>query len=106
MRLQGMFWNHKVLPCMVEKCGKYLFILGESCYKEKLGSVIIENNSFAVQPCSNADCMYLHDFGSQEDSFSKDELISAFERYQLLLRWLCFYQFNGSFVFGQYYIVT
>ncbi|XP_050380597.1 uncharacterized protein LOC126797885 isoform X2 [Argentina anserina] len=31
-------------------------------------------------PCSNADCMYLHDFGSQEDSFSKDELISAFER--------------------------
>ncbi|KAL6133341.1 hypothetical protein ACLB2K_065578 [Fragaria x ananassa] len=31
-------------------------------------------------PCSNADCMYLHDFGSQEDSFSKDELVSAFER--------------------------
>lgn len=56
------------------------FILGDSLCKKNL-AVIIENNYVSVQPCSNADCMYLHDFGSQEDSFSKDELVSAFERY-------------------------
>ncbi|XVE96764.1 hypothetical protein REPUB_Repub02eG0250900 [Reevesia pubescens] len=31
-------------------------------------------------PCSIPDCLYLHDFGSQEDSFSKDEIDSAFSR--------------------------
>ncbi|CAL9131334.1 unnamed protein product [Musa acuminata var. zebrina] len=30
--------------------------------------------------CSNPDCLYLHDIGSQEDSFSKDEIISAYTR--------------------------
>ncbi|KDO55239.1 hypothetical protein CISIN_1g0019211mg, partial [Citrus sinensis] len=29
-------------------------------------------------PCSVPDCLYLHDFGSQEDSFTKDEIVSAF----------------------------
>jgi CCR4-NOT transcription complex subunit 4 len=31
-------------------------------------------------PCSNSDCLYLHDYGSQDDSFTKDDLVSAFER--------------------------
>ncbi|XP_029127168.1 uncharacterized protein LOC109799122 isoform X3 [Cajanus cajan] len=29
-------------------------------------------------PCSNPDCLYLHEIGSQEDSFTKDEIISAY----------------------------
>ncbi|CAN4101726.1 unnamed protein product [Withania somnifera] len=33
-------------------------------------------------PCTNADCLYLHEIGSQEDSFSKDEIISAYTRVQ------------------------
>ncbi|TKY48485.1 CCR4-NOT transcription complex subunit 4 [Spatholobus suberectus] len=31
-------------------------------------------------PCSNSDCLYLHEIGSQEDSFTKDEIISAYTR--------------------------
>ncbi|MCD7452197.1 hypothetical protein HAX54_015477 [Datura stramonium] len=31
-------------------------------------------------PCTNPDCLYLHDIGSQEDSFTKDEVISAYTR--------------------------
>ncbi|XP_022755671.1 uncharacterized protein LOC111303574 isoform X4 [Durio zibethinus] len=34
------------------------------------------------QPCSNPDCLYLHEIGSQEDSFTKDEIISAYTRVQ------------------------
>lgn len=30
--------------------------------------------------CSNPDCLYLHDIGIQEDSFTKDEIISAYSR--------------------------
>ncbi|XP_061352035.1 uncharacterized protein LOC133297005 isoform X2 [Gastrolobium bilobum] len=29
-------------------------------------------------PCSNPDCLYLHEIGSQEDSFTKDEIMSAY----------------------------
>ncbi|KAJ8754227.1 hypothetical protein K2173_002127 [Erythroxylum novogranatense] len=31
-------------------------------------------------PCNIPDCLYLHDFGSEEDSFTKDDLVSAFTR--------------------------
>ncbi|CAL5389139.1 unnamed protein product [Camellia sinensis] len=31
-------------------------------------------------PCSNPDCLYLHEIGTQEDSFTKDEIISAYTR--------------------------
>ncbi|XP_038693335.1 uncharacterized protein LOC119991167 isoform X1 [Tripterygium wilfordii] len=31
-------------------------------------------------PCSNPDCLYLHEVGSHEDSFTKDEIISAYTR--------------------------
>lgn len=37
-----------------------------------------------VRPCNNQDCLYLHDFGSPEDSFSKDDIDSAFTTYVLL----------------------
>ncbi|GMI92080.1 hypothetical protein like AT5G60170 [Hibiscus trionum] len=33
-------------------------------------------------PCSNPDCLYLHEKCSQEDSFTKDEIISAYTRVQ------------------------
>ncbi|CAO2812885.1 unnamed protein product [Amaranthus hypochondriacus] len=33
-------------------------------------------------PCSNPECLYLHEVGSQEDSFTKDEIISAYSRVQ------------------------
>ncbi|XP_023636120.1 uncharacterized protein LOC17876101 isoform X2 [Capsella rubella] len=32
--------------------------------------------------CVNPDCLYLHEVGSQEDSFTKDEIISAYTRVQ------------------------
>ncbi|ESR37917.1 hypothetical protein CICLE_v10027731mg [Citrus x clementina] len=31
-------------------------------------------------PCTNPDCLYLHEVGCQEDSFTKDEIISAYTR--------------------------
>ncbi|CAH8264031.1 unnamed protein product [Arabidopsis lyrata] len=31
-------------------------------------------------PCSNSECLYLHEIGSQEDSFTKDETISVHMR--------------------------
>ncbi|KAL1558601.1 RING-type E3 ubiquitin transferase [Salvia divinorum] len=31
-------------------------------------------------PCTNPDCLYLHDIGSQDDSFTKDEVISEHTR--------------------------
>ncbi|KAI4382345.1 hypothetical protein MLD38_008321 [Melastoma candidum] len=31
-------------------------------------------------PCTNPDCLYLHEVGSHEDSFTKDEIISAYTR--------------------------
>ncbi|XP_062011575.1 uncharacterized protein LOC133728181 isoform X1 [Rosa rugosa] len=31
-------------------------------------------------PCTNPDCLYLHEVGCHEDSFTKDEIISAYTR--------------------------
>lgn len=47
-----------------------------------------------VQPCTNPDCLYLHEIGSQEDSFTKDEVISAYTRYRDLFSWW-FYFYCG-----------
>uniref|UniRef100_A0A7N0ULA7 CCR4-NOT transcription complex subunit 4 n=1 Tax=Kalanchoe fedtschenkoi TaxID=63787 RepID=A0A7N0ULA7_KALFE len=33
-------------------------------------------------PCGNPDCLYLHEVGSQEDSFTKDEIVPAHTRVQ------------------------
>ncbi|CAJ2656623.1 uncharacterized protein LOC123911316 isoform X3 [Trifolium pratense] len=35
-------------------------------------------------PCSNRECLYLHDHGAHEDSFTKDELVLAFARSRVL----------------------
>ncbi|XP_011627452.1 uncharacterized protein LOC18423670 isoform X1 [Amborella trichopoda] len=35
-------------------------------------------------PCNNPDCLYLHDIGTQEDSFTKDEMVSNCARSQQL----------------------
>lgn len=37
-----------------------------------------------MQSCSNPECFYLHEIGSEDDSFSKDEIISAYTRYVFL----------------------
>ncbi|KAF6150537.1 hypothetical protein GIB67_030338, partial [Kingdonia uniflora] len=36
------------------------------------------------QCCNNPDCLYLHDVGTQEDSFSKDEIVTAYTRSRIL----------------------
>lgn len=36
-------------------------------------------------PCINPDCLYLHEIGTQEDSFTKDEIISAYTRNRVQL---------------------
>ncbi|KAL6958546.1 RING-type E3 ubiquitin transferase [Sarracenia purpurea var. burkii] len=46
-------------------------------------------------PCSNPDCLYLHEIGSQEDSFSKDEIISAYTSEMVTIEIGCN---NGAFV--------
>ncbi|XP_074285520.1 uncharacterized protein LOC141611021 [Silene latifolia] len=33
-------------------------------------------------PCTNPDCLYLHEIGSQQDSFIKDEICTAYSRVQ------------------------
>ncbi|CAL5207188.1 unnamed protein product [Lathyrus oleraceus] len=35
-------------------------------------------------PCNNRECLYLHDHGAHEDSFTKDELVLAFARSRVL----------------------
>ena len=84
--LQGMLWNHKLLPCVVKNFGKNLKELYCWDFQCKSSSIfcIMGINLLFVQPCSNSDCLYLHDYGSQDDSFTKDDLVSAFERYNLL----------------------
>ena len=85
---QGLFWNHKVLSCLAQKCGMHHSL----CLFDCMNCFIVVawakfNVSFwvwqiyLVQPCSNPDCLYLHEVGPQEDSFSKDEIISAYTRY-------------------------
>ncbi|CAL5397228.1 unnamed protein product [Camellia sinensis] len=36
-----------------------------------------------LKSCSNPDCLYLHEIGTQEDSFTKDGIISAYTRNSL-----------------------
>lgn len=61
--------------------------LFEYCFialKFNINHVVINSLSVVcelIQTCSNPDCLYLHDIGSQEDSFTKDEIISAYTRY-------------------------
>lgn len=116
---------------MVEKCGNYLsyficvsFSFSFFWQKENIVLSSLRIILLLVQPCNNPDCWYLHDFGSQEDSFTKDELLSAFERYMrgqshiysvhlkypidfnVCIMHLPCLRFHGSFLNCQYYILT
>ncbi|KAI3511169.1 hypothetical protein L1887_18313 [Cichorium endivia] len=51
----SLFWDHKVL------------IGYETCF-------------LLAQLCTSPNCLYLHEFGSQEDNFTKDEIISEYTR--------------------------
>lgn len=78
--LQSMLWYYKVLPCMATEHGTII----ASFWQLSL-LVLYPILSFWVlldfsQTCGNPDCLYLHDVGSQEDSFTKDEIISAYTR--------------------------
>jgi len=90
--LQGMFWDHKVLPCMAKECGminkrvlmslwqfSLLFLLVNIVYNDIRW--VLSTSILFIQPCTNVDCLYLHEFGPEEDSFTKDEIISAYTRY-------------------------
>ncbi|KAI7994030.1 Protein ILITYHIA, partial [Camellia lanceoleosa] len=54
--------------------------------------------------CSNPDCLYLHEIGTQEDSFTKDGIISAYTRclelvsvlVDMIFKTLCIYDDRGS----------
>lgn len=58
------------------------FVLSQVTYLSAHLSVgFYKLSLFLIQTCNNSDCLYLHDIGSQEDSFTKDETISAYTRY-------------------------
>lgn len=75
-----MLWYYEVLPCMAAEHGiLFMLILHLLLIIARAGSCIL--SFFFLQTCGNPDCLYLHDVGSQEDSFTKDEIISAYTRY-------------------------
>ncbi|MFQ6619569.1 hypothetical protein Gotur_000516 [Gossypium turneri] len=58
--------------------GQYGKVLKVSMSRTAAGVIQqFPNNTCSVNP----DCLYLHEIGSQEDSFTKDEIISAYTRY-------------------------
>jgi|AraCvinosormetaG_1042628.scaffolds.fasta_scaffold06179_1 hypothetical protein len=88
--LQGMFWDNQVLSCMAEKCGMspidscssaLLFLITSLQMHVEVDVFGVMNCMFLFQACVNPDCLYLHEVGSQDDSFTKDEIISAYTRY-------------------------
>lgn len=73
---------HAWLKNMVNTCThSHTFILYDCKLRTQLPWLSLWLTLLLVQPCSIPDCLYLHDFGSQEDSFTKDDLVSAFTRY-------------------------
>ena len=43
------------------------------------------------QPCNNPECLYLHDEGTREDSFTKEEMLANYGRYTCLVNTLVFF---------------
>lgn len=92
---QGMLWNNKILSCLVEKHGMVSewngfidVLLLRPPFFFFWWKMHFHSHTFwinivicLVQPCTNPDCLYLHEIGSQEDSYTKDEIISAYTRY-------------------------
>uniref|UniRef100_A0A1J3EUS8 CCR4-NOT transcription complex subunit 4 n=1 Tax=Noccaea caerulescens TaxID=107243 RepID=A0A1J3EUS8_NOCCA len=53
------------------------FILDGRSLKACFGTMKYCHAWLRNMPCTNAECLYLHEIGSQEDSFTKDETISV-----------------------------
>ncbi|XP_012463373.1 uncharacterized protein LOC105782867 [Gossypium raimondii] len=60
----------------------HVFVLDGKPLKACFGTTKYCHAWLRNMPCSNPDCLYLHEIGSQEDSFTKDEIISAYTRVQ------------------------
>ncbi|CAE6075237.1 unnamed protein product [Arabidopsis arenosa] len=58
------------------------FILDGKALKACFGTTKYCHAWLRNAACNNPDCLYLHEVGSQEDSFTKDEIISAYTRVQ------------------------
>ncbi|KAG9158198.1 hypothetical protein Leryth_000340 [Lithospermum erythrorhizon] len=58
------------------------FVLEDRLLKACFGTTKYCHAWLRNVPCSNPDCLYLHEIGSQEDSYTKDEIISAYSRVQ------------------------
>ncbi|CAI9759196.1 unnamed protein product [Fraxinus pennsylvanica] len=58
------------------------FVLEGSSLKACFGTTKYCHAWLRNVPCINPDCLYLHEIGSQEDSFTKDEILSAYTRVQ------------------------
>ncbi|GAV82263.1 RRM_1 domain-containing protein, partial [Cephalotus follicularis] len=56
------------------------FVLESRCLRACFGTTKYCHAWLRNMPCNIPDCLYLHNFGSQEDSFTKDDLVSAFQR--------------------------
>uniref|UniRef100_A0A5B6ZGY8 CCR4-NOT transcription complex subunit 4 n=1 Tax=Davidia involucrata TaxID=16924 RepID=A0A5B6ZGY8_DAVIN len=56
------------------------FVLDDNSLRACFGTTKYCHSWLRNVPCSNPDCLYLHEIGSQEDSFTKDEIISAYTR--------------------------
>ncbi|CAA7032111.1 unnamed protein product [Microthlaspi erraticum] len=56
------------------------FILDGKALKACFGTTKYCHAWLRNAACVNPDCLYLHEVGSQEDSFTKDEVISAYTR--------------------------
>ncbi|KAG6735697.1 hypothetical protein POTOM_061655 [Populus tomentosa] len=56
------------------------FVLDGRSLKAWLGTTKYCHAWLRNVPCTNPDCLYLHEIGSQEDSLYKDEIISAYTR--------------------------
>ncbi|XP_065857521.1 uncharacterized protein [Euphorbia lathyris] len=56
------------------------FVLEGRCLRACFGTTKYCHAWLKNMPCSIPDCLYLHEFGSEEDSFTKDDLVSAFTR--------------------------
>ncbi|ESQ51334.1 hypothetical protein EUTSA_v10016186mg [Eutrema salsugineum] len=58
----------------------HAFILDGRSLKACFGTMKYCHAWLRNMPCTNAECLYLHEIGAQEDSFSKDETISVHMR--------------------------
>ncbi|KAE8678931.1 hypothetical protein F3Y22_tig00111402pilonHSYRG00490 [Hibiscus syriacus] len=60
----------------------HVFVLDGRPLKACFGTTKYCHAWLRNMPCNNPDCLYLHAIGSQEDSFTKDEIISVYSRVQ------------------------